>query len=59
MTHPKSFLCERQGRLDVIIVTAAASLFTPTAHLSKRQGDRWRDKRGSIHDGANGSEIQF
>lgn len=32
-------------RLDASIVIAAASVFTPTAHLSKRRGDRWRDKR--------------
>lgn len=37
VTHPKSSLCDRQERLDVIIVTAAASVFTPTAHLSRRR----------------------
>lgn len=51
MTHPKSSFCERQGRLDVVIVTVAVGVFTPTAHLSKRRwgtGDEWRH-RSSFH----------
>lgn len=36
VTHPKSSLHERQGRLDVIVT----AVFTPTSHLTKRQGKR-------------------
>lgn len=47
MTHLKSSLHKRQGKIDVIIVASAASVFLPTAHLSKRRGDRWRDETKS------------